>query len=254
MMRTYSVGELYPLAMAEGEGVGTAYEYLTKRLALAKWLRAGAAPERMLIAGLPEKYGSSLDFALVAHEYDAELLVVDERPEALARFGASLAKAQAQGYLSGLKWQGQLEKDLGRGVIKARGFELALSSEVLQRVETAERQAYVTTMRETAGRAAIFCPNGDNQAHVGRSGLVGVTLEALTALTVGWAGNKGFIDMPPFPPGLTRSDEQREQAATGRLEALVMSGLGIYARMERLVPGGIRRSQSHIVFALSDPA
>ncbi|MBK8128985.1 MAG: hypothetical protein IPK53_08585 [bacterium] len=39
--------------------------------------------------------------------------------------------------------------------------------------------------------------------------------------------------MPPFPPGITRSDEQREQATSGRMEALAMQGLGYYARGRR---------------------
>ena len=37
-----TVKSLYPLALAEGEGVGTAYEYLAKRLTLSRWLGAAA--------------------------------------------------------------------------------------------------------------------------------------------------------------------------------------------------------------------
>ena len=61
----------------------------------------------------------------------------------------------------------------------------------------------------------------------------------------------GYIDMPPFPPGITRSDEQREQATQGAFEAVVMGGLRGYAHAERFLPGAIRRRQSHIVFALT---
>ena len=35
----HSIKTLYPLALAEGEGVGTAYEYFTKRLHLVRWLK-----------------------------------------------------------------------------------------------------------------------------------------------------------------------------------------------------------------------
>ena len=61
----------------------------------------------------------------------------------------------------------------------------------------------------------------------------------------------GYIDMPPFPPGITRSDEQREQATQGAFEAVVMGGLRVYAHGERLLPGALRRRQSHIVYALA---
>jgi hypothetical protein len=62
----------------------------------------------------------------------------------------------------------------------------------------------------------------------------------------------GYIDMPPFPPGITRSDDQREQATSGRLEAFAMWGLQQYARGERLLPRALRQRQSHIVYALAN--
>ena len=67
-----SIKSLYPLALAEGEGVGTAYEYFAKRLHLARWLKGTKPPQHILIAGLPEKYGASLDFMLLASEVEAE--------------------------------------------------------------------------------------------------------------------------------------------------------------------------------------
>jgi hypothetical protein len=50
---------------------------------------------------------------------------------------------------------------------------------------------------------------------------------------------------------MTRTGEQREQAESGRMEAIAMWGLGWYARLERFLPKQIRRTQAHIVFALS---
>jgi hypothetical protein len=61
----------------------------------------------------------------------------------------------------------------------------------------------------------------------------------------------GYIDMPPFPPGITRSDAQREEATTGRFESAVMWGLGRYAHVERLLPWAVRRRQSHIVYGFA---
>ena len=51
------IAELYPYALAEGEGVGTAYEYFAKRRVVGPLLSRLPAHARVLVAGLPEKYG-----------------------------------------------------------------------------------------------------------------------------------------------------------------------------------------------------
>jgi hypothetical protein len=88
-------------------------------------------------------------------------------------------------------------------------------------------------------------------AHTNISGLAGVTLTEMQAL-VGSEAKTGYIDMPPFPPGITRTEDQREQATSGTFEAIAMWGLGYYARLEHFLPTAVRRSQSHIVYALID--
>src|SRR5262252_6719711 len=98
MFHFRSIKSLYPLALAEGEGVGTAYEYFAKRLILTRWLAKLPQARSLLIAGLPEKYGSSLDFLLLTQEMAvADVIVVDERPPALDKIRKSLAAAQAMG-------------------------------------------------------------------------------------------------------------------------------------------------------------
>lgn len=261
MLARYSIKALYTLALAEGEGMGTAYEYYAKRLILGRWLAARPRPASILIAGLPQKYGASLDFLLLAGELGAAVTVVDERPAALARLERALG-ATAGGLplprpavalvalpdLSGLQ---------GR-------YDLALSSEVLQRLSPDGRAAYGAALRARAAAVALFAPNADNPAHTGRSGLAGLRLGEMRAVLseaapppVTVSGRppavvSGYVDMPPFPPGITRSDEQREQATQGAFEALVMSGLRVYAHAERFLPGALRRRQSHIVYALAD--
>ena len=49
----------------------------------------------MLIAGLPEKYGCSLDFFLLAHEWGIRPIVVDRRSVALDKLARSLTVATA---------------------------------------------------------------------------------------------------------------------------------------------------------------
>lgn len=256
MLPSLTIKELYPLALAEGEGVGTAYEYFAKRLALRQWLAArNQTPQHVLIAGLPEKYGASLDFFLLAHELGAQLTVVDDRPTAVAKGQQALVQAQEAGYLRGLtpRWQTTAVlahlPDLPDPVTP---FDLVLSSEVLQRLPPAEQPIYVTRLQQLSTAVGLFAPNAANEAHVGRSGLGGISLAEMQALMPNPAQPVAYIDMPPFPPGITRSDEQREQATSGRLEAVAMWGLSYYARLEKWFPGRVRRAHAHIVYGFSD--
>ena len=259
MLQSFSIKSLYPLALAEGEGVGTAYEYFAKRLVLSRWLKGQQRPSRILIAGLPEKYGSSLDFLLLVEELGAEVTVVDDRPSALEKLQSSLLAAQNAGWLTAVTPQTKLVDSLGDLSTASGSIDLAISSEVLQRLGAVEQRNYVKQVAGLATAVALFAPNGDNPAHTNISGLSGIRLDELRAhVTVPPKRPKvahrvtqsGYIDMPPFPPGITRTDDQREQATSGKLEAIAMWGLGYYARAERFLPQTIRRSQSHIVYSL----
>lgn len=252
---TYSIKSLYTPALAEGEGVGTAYEYFAKRLVLSRWLKQYPAPKTMLIAGLPEKYGCSLDFLQLAADFQCAVRVVDDRPAALEKLQNALTTVQQQGWLTTLQPTLQLVADLARLDELVDSFDLCICSEVLQRLPPDSRPAYANRLLELGTAVSIFTPNGDNPAHTHISGLSGLPLHALRALFHAsrftfHTSQFGYIDMPPFPPGITRSDEQRSQASSGKFEALAMWGLGYYARLEHFLPTAIRRKQSHIVYAL----
>lgn len=249
-MKRYSIKSLYMPALAEGEGVGTAYEYFAKRLVLAGWLKQQPRPRTLLIAGLPQKYGASLDFLLLAQELGTAVTVVDERQAALEKLQRSLAAARRAGWLTAV--EPTLIEAPALTQVNGR-YDLVLSSEVLQRLAAAEQALYVQRMVAVGTAVALFCPNGDNPVHTNLSGLAGLTLAELTALAQqsGAAAHKtGYIDMPPFPPGMMRDEAQRAQASSGTLEAVAMWGLGYYARLEQLLPTAVRRRQSHIVYAL----
>ncbi|MFZ1398502.1 MAG: hypothetical protein WAS33_16480 [Candidatus Promineifilaceae bacterium] len=251
MLKSLSIKELYVPALAEGEGVGTAYEYFAKRLVLARWLKSQPKPLRVLIAGLPEKYGSSLDFLQLAQELGAAVTVVDERPSALQKLQHSLAAAQKVGWLTAVSPQLIPVHHLADLREIAPEFDLCLGSEGLQRLDASDRPDYLRHVRRLARRAALFAPNGDNMAHTNISGLAGVTLSEMQQL-VGPQAKTGYIDMPPFPPGITRTEDQREQATSGTFEAIAMWGLGYYARLEHFLPTAVRRRQSHIVYAMME--
>jgi hypothetical protein len=252
MLPHRSINPLYPLALAEGEGMGTAYEYYAKRLILARWLANRRPPRRLLIAGLPEKYGSSLDSFLLAQDLAVtEVVVIEDRPWALEKCRQSLAAAQATGQLTRILPQFVPVTEMGLTEPFTGEFDLCWSSEVLQRFDAVSRQRYVSCFANRVPLLALFVPNGDNSAHQRISGLVGLSLTELRTLIApaGASATCGYVDMPPFPPGLKRSAAQRARAARGKLEAHAMWALGYYARLERFFPSRWRSLHSHIVYA-----
>jgi len=260
MLRQYSIKNLYPLALAEGEGVGTAYEYFTKRLLLARWLKGKEQPRHILVAGLPEKYGASLDFLLIASDLGASVTVVDDNPQALTNAKEALSKAQKERQLQNIEPEYCQVGNMGSLDEIDGPIDLVLSSETLQRLSVTDQNRFIIRLIQLAPLVAIFTPNYDNPAHTDHSGLSGLRLDELDTLIKqgrqlaneesDGCQQTDYIDMPPFPPGITRSEEQREQAISGKGEAIAMWGLGYFARLERFLPRRWRRKKSHIVFAL----
>ena len=263
MLKKIPIKTLYPLALAEGEGVGTAYEYYAKRLLLHRWLANSEPPRRILVAGLPQKYGASMDFLLLAAELDADLTILDDRASAIARCKAALEETQKNGSMTNLNPVFLITQDISNFPEISGHFDLGLSSEVLQRLPIEVRLDYMSKTVQLASRFALFTPNGDNPSHTNLSGLDGLqlgelqqlaggALESTPAASAGKSLLTGYIDMPPFPPGMIRTDDQREHASTGRGEALAMWGLSYYARMEQWLPRSWRRTKSHIVYSFLD--
>lgn len=258
MLHSYSIKDLYPIALAEGEGMGTAYEYFAKRLILNRWLAGRPRPQSILIAGLPERYGVSLDFCLLATELGARLTVIDNRPQALAHLEAAVATIATNNRVPSIQLpQDLVLVDMLAMESLAGRYDLILSSEVLQRLSPVARTTYTCRLLGMADSVALFTPNADNDAHTSISGLSGLQLTELQSVIDSCMSKKlgrqiadiGYIDMPPFPPGITRSAEQRQHASTGWFEATAMWGLSMVARLERAFPQGIRQNRSHIIYA-----
>ncbi len=243
-----AIKDLYAYALVEGEGVGTAYEYAAKaRFAGSLVRKSGDRVPRVLIAGLPEKYGASLDFALLASRAGAELRIVDERAEAIVRAERSIDSMKRLGYLRALPVVFQRLGSLDEiGTLEPH--DVALSCEVIQRVPVPARARFAAQIRAVAPRGAVFVPNSENSAHLKISGLAGLSLRELRDLFGG--ARLAYVDMPPFPPGISRTAAQRAQASTGRIEGLAMRALDAYCAGERFVPSVVKRHVAHIVCAL----
>jgi hypothetical protein len=217
-MGCYKIGELHKLA--EGQGYGTAYEYLVKLRLLERFTR-GKRIKTVLIYGLPEKYGLSLDFFYFCQKkgYKAYLLGEKSRTERLNQA------------LDRLEMQRPREANL-------KHYDLILSSEYIQNLSNDVRKACAEKIKKMTGNAIIFVPNRENKAHAKYTGLSGLKAEGLAGLfnsdTFGW------IDAPFFPPGI-----KLKQARNSRF---LLWLLVAWSWAEWLLP--MRRKLSHICYAI----
>jgi len=133
-------------------------------------------------------------------------------------------------------------------------FDLALSSEVFQRIDKG-KETYISNLIKVANNFAIFAPNRGNESHASLSGLNSVSLEELLiycqAHSKATLYDYGYIDMPPFPPGISRSQDKREKASRSRIESFLMKGLEIYNLSEDIIPTFIKRQIAHIVYVMA---
>jgi len=240
-IQNYGILDFYPSALKEGEGVGTAYEYYAKAKVFRKFYQQVGPFKSMLIAGLPEKYGFSFDFLLLARGLGIrKIFVQDERQEKINQY-RELVK--------------DIEKEFDEFHCQAtpldrlpKSYDLIVSCEVLQRVNVKD---YFFACAEASPNIIFFAPNAGNSSHAALSGLRTVKLDGLKKLTLSrdlMLIDSGYIDMPPFPPGMTRSQESRDQAQEKLFDKIAMRGIQLWADMEFFLPTFIRRKFSHIVY------
>lgn len=255
MSNGFSVCDLYPIALAEGEGMGTAYEYSAKLKLLLRLLGPAGPPRRVLIGGLPEAYGVGLDLVLLGSLYGCHTVVQEDREPALAAFSAVLRAPQVRARVDPARVELRGLAALTEAGATAHGeppYDLWVTTSAIQRLDEADLGVYLARVREQARCALLLAPNGDNRAHLTLTKLRGLALPALVSacLQAGLAVHEaGYVDLPPFPPGISRSAEAKERAAESSVERLAMSVLEGWARGERLLPLVLKRRYAHLVYA-----
>lgn len=258
MLKYLSIQALHSLARAEEEGVSVAYEYFTRRLVLAPWLRSLGRPRRILIAGLPDKRGSSLDFLQLAAECGATVTVVDDRPQALTRLRRAWQAAQAHGRLIAVHPSLVHTDSVAELTAIAGRFDLSLSAQVLQRLNPTWRALYFNRLQRLASAVALFAPNGDNTAHTAASGVAGVRREEMNGLIKATAlvpdqppPQTGYLNLLPFSPAVGRSPGQDAATDADPLTVAAMGGLQLLGHLERLLPLALRRQQARGIYVFS---
>lgn len=246
MQTGLSFRRAYLLAVVEGEGLGTAYEYIVKRDLITKVFTQSGCPRSILVAGLPEKYGFSMDFVSIAGRLGAEIVIADEREEKLESFSQRFSKVKELGLLSNLRLNIALISDWCN-VSLERTFDLIISCEVLQRMSQVMRAKYLRQLAGMADTLVFFAPNAENTAHAKISKLRTLRLDELTDLSKSFNLEllaSGYIDVPPFPPGLKR---KKKENGDNRFNP-VFNILVIWAALERFIPKMIVKQQSHMVY------
>jgi hypothetical protein len=253
-----SIKSYYQLSLAEGEGVGTAYEYYAKAGKLGRFLGAVGRPKTILIAGLPERYGFSMDFFLLSEKLQSDILVIDDRDERVQRAREIVYELAQGGIMSRARIRFLVVPDLGEfGSVDLQRseFDLALSCEVLQRLDLS-MERYLSSLWQRARNIALFVPNRGNSAHAKHSGLRSLSLQEL--LNVCRQGREdmrihdsGYVDMPPFPPGINRSQEKRDRAAHSLLEGFLMNVIEGYCSFENLCPPSVSAKFAHIAYVMA---
>lgn len=246
------MADFYPLALLEGEGMGTAYEYSAKLKLLQRVVAEIGPPQRLVIGGLPEDYGVDLDLALLAARYGCQAFVTDDRQPVLETFAGALKSPPLAGLVDPSRFEMRHLKTLARPVRSGDApFDLWVTTSAIQRLSEGELAEYLAQVREKSRHAVLLVPNKSNKEHLSLSGLDGFFLADLVALCHK-AGltvrESGYLDVAPFPPGLQRSAEAKEKAASSPIERFLMRALEWWVRGERVMPRFIKRRFGHIAY------
>ena len=253
-MDIFDLGDLYDLARKQNEGLGTAYEYRVKLKLLDRLLaKLDSRPRSLLIAGLPEKYGYGMDIVLLSHALKAKLTVTEDRSQCLKVFGSLY---QSLGLPTDEMEMIEIEswKDLPSDTT----YDLIVSCEVLQRLQgDSERQEYVRQLGQRGRVLAIFAPSSGNKSHAKLSGLNTVSRKELEVLVDGSGLQRvesGYLDAPPFPPGLKMKHSTTDApGGRGLLERIAMFVLGAWSNIDRLLPSPVMQRVSHMTYVAGTP-
>jgi hypothetical protein len=246
------------LALLEEQGMGTAYEYYSKLRVVRHAFEQTDAPRSLLALGLPEKHGYDLDLLEVAQQAGAPLAICEDRPEVLDKLRLAL-QALPDPSLGEQVELIQIDSLTDWRAIEGRHFDWLISTAAVQRLPDGDIVDYVQNARRFADYCLLFIPNLDNRAHLTLSGLRGLSRDQAVALCK-QAGapdgprllSSGYCDIPPFPPGLQRSNEAKENAMHSPIENLAMRVLQWWCHGERWMPGPIQTRWAHLVYVALD--
>ncbi len=244
-------------ALFEGEGFGSAYEYLV----VERFRRAFSGhilrPRHIVVDGLPERYGIAADILLLADWCDASVTILDWDTSRIKTFKEVYAKMCDHGVFStahktvdvhNLHWS-RLDSMLSEST---NDVDLIYSKEVFQTIPAEERAGYLESMVRTEKQVLLTVPNGDNPDHPTTSGLLGVDRNDLSRTVKAVAASRKYsmrwIDCPPASSGnRSRYRPLKPGSKVSIAERAISSALQLWATLEELVPDALKRRKAHII-------
>lgn len=236
------------LALAENEGLGTWYEYLVKIRVFQRMKKKKI--KTILLLGLPEKYGLSLDILALGDKM--RLTIVDPRAEKLRLF-----RELSQGLVSDIK----MVKSKVLKFTPEEKFDLVTNTEVAQEFKGKDLEKLFNKFDQlTAKYALVFIPNKDSYAHPRISGLnsysLGFIRRFIQKNTNFEILDSDFIDIPPWPAGLSfqstvRGTNNKEVSfLTTLLNKLARYVIPFLVKIEKLYPLFFKKRQAHMIYFL----
>lgn len=244
------LGTCSTLARLSCEGWGTAYEYYVKSALISEKIN-GITVDSILVYGLPEKYGLSLDHIFLGKLLGVPVTVVDERQNVLDRVSEALKSPKSKDLFHGIECTLTHAEKLANPPLTRR-FDVSFNMEVIQRLAEKDKSKFMKTARKLSNRVFSFAPNKGNSMHNRFSGLASVSLSELLRLCEESGlrvADSGFIDMPPFPPGVKKPGDSSE--GFGLLDAVFPPSLKAWSSFEGFCPISLKSRYSHIVYAYS---
>jgi hypothetical protein len=242
--------KLYEVALLEGEGLGTAYEYYMKRMLLNRLFFKFGIPRTICVFGVPEKYGSSMDFCLLAGDVKADSVTIyDEREQAVKKCRIAAEKVKERGIISDLV----LEFSQKEGMeLKGKQFDFITNCDVFQRFEEEKALSMINDAASNSSYSLFFLPNGYNVNHVAspdRKAIDPVLFVEKVKKSVEvleW----GYVDMPPFPSGSRISEQKRSAVKSGIFSFGVFLVLKLWAVFEAMLPFFIKKKFAHAFYII----
>ncbi len=218
----------YDVALEEGEGMGTAYEYIAKKRILKNFLK-NKKIETILVYGIPEKYGTSMDFFFFSKFNNKKVYFYETDKKLLKKLKFVREKLNERGFST-------KELKIIKRIPKNKKYDLILSCEVFQRLNKKERENYLKNIKLHGKYAVIFVPNKYNKAHDKISHLNTLSFEDINEeLINAKLIEKGFVDFPPFPPGIkvSHAPNKKRKKIKGIKKIILLLLLNFWVRIEK---------------------
>lgn len=254
-MYNTSLDFFYALALAEGEGLGTAYEYIVRNRFFKAIFRKIKKPHSVLIAGLPEKYGFCLDFIWLAYSFGCNIVIAEDRPKVIKEISRVINRLSAMDILHADHIHFIVTENLYNLKQKEnKYYDLVFSPSVLQRMPDDHRTAYFKALSCQGQHIILFVPNKGNSAHPGRTGLKGLKMDEILGYSIAACPKQivldaGSLDLPPFPPGARIPSRHQDLISSSRyIRSACMGFLNGLSKLEFYYPQCIKNRFAHLLY------